>query len=148
MQIQSKKSQTLTHFAMKVCKPLYSKHFPLTALRSQSKKSDSSDRIVPVKRIDSETVKPSSSIQRNKRRNTTNNVFQRTNQLLHTYNSIFKKPFDRPGDAETYFRQTLRNYDDFELVKTTTAKSENKFLRQAQSSDSVRKVSGRLSKKC
>lgn len=131
---------------MKVCKPFYSHHYTLSAfLRFQNKKSDSSDRIVPIKRIDSETTKPSSSIQRNKRKNTTN-IFQRTNQILHTYNSIFKKSFDRPGDAETYFRQTLRNYDDFELVRTTTPKSENKLLRQAKSSDSVKKVvvSGRF----
>lgn len=52
-----------------------------------------------------------------KKKSVSNSLLQKTNHILQTYNALFRKPSFHFGDADTYFKQTLRNYDDFDFLK-------------------------------
>lgn len=68
------------------------------------------------KAVDTEILKSRSEIRVKKRPNT-NTLVQKTSQILYRYNTFFKKPTLHLGDADTYFKHSLRNYNDFDLLR-------------------------------
>lgn len=53
------------------------------------------------------------------RRKSLNSFVEKSAHILHAYDALFKKPHQySTGDADTQFRQSLRNYDnEFQLSK-------------------------------
>lgn len=53
------------------------------------------------------------------RRKSVNSFVEKSAHILHAYDALFKKPHQySTGDADTQFRQSLRNYDnEFQLSK-------------------------------
>lgn len=56
---------------------------------------------------------------RAKLKQASNSFIKKSAKILQSYKAVFNKPnIYSYGDADTYFKQSLRNYDDYELTKT------------------------------
>lgn len=77
-----------------------------------------------------------------RRKLSTNPLLQKNLNFLHSYNNILRKPFyQQVGDADTYFKQTLRN-EPINIVKELKLQS---ILQETKSTESLNKVSFALS---
>lgn len=101
----------------------------------QSKKETSLQNKYTARKVDSEIIKPRTE-QRTKKKSTSYTFLQKSTEILQTYNALFKKPLHHLGDADTYFKQSLRNYNDIDLLKNS--KWNTNLVRPTKSLDSVK----------
>lgn len=89
------------------------------------------------KRFDSET--DNSLENRVKKKIASNPLIQRNINFLQTYNNLFRKPSNHFGDADSYFKKSLRSYGALDIIRDLNLQSH--FVKTAKSFDSIAKVS-------
>ncbi|KAJ8924761.1 hypothetical protein NQ315_000914 [Exocentrus adspersus] len=87
----------------------------------------------PSKRFESET--DNSLEQRVKKKIASNPLIQKNLNFLHNYSSIFRKPAAHFGDADSYFKKSLRSYEAFDIIRDLNLQSH--LVRSAKSFDSL-----------
>lgn len=90
----------------------------------KSRQGSSNHSNISVKRLESEIVKNYGDL-KGKKPSTLNTYLQKSAQLLQSYNQFFQTT-QNLGDANSYFKQSLRNYEKFDVRSLHIDKRPNK----------------------
>lgn len=74
-----------------------------------------------------------------KKKIASNPLIQKNINFLQTYNNLFRKPLSHFGDADSYFKKSLRSYEALDIIRDL--KLQNLFVKTAKSFDSIARVS-------